>query len=81
MRPTTSASNLYRRAACPGSAKMEENLPEEETKEAREGKLLHDYDAHENYDRRMLTPAQRDLLRINERCLQTILDVIGLPLE
>jgi hypothetical protein len=60
---------------------MEGNLPDEDSKEAKEGRLLHDYDAHPEYDRRLLPPRMQDLLRINEQCLETILSVIGLPCE
>jgi hypothetical protein len=61
-RPTTTASNLFRRALCPGSARMEAGLPEEDSDLAREGQLLHDYSAHPEYERKVLKPEQRDLL-------------------
>lgn len=43
-RAITSASNLHRRERCPGSARMEAGLAEEDTAEAREGTLLHKLD-------------------------------------
>jgi len=61
----TSASNLFRRALCPGSEAMEEGLPDDNTQEAREGTLLHHYDAHPELDREVLKPEQRDLLDIS----------------
>jgi len=41
-RPVTSASNLFRRKLCPGSAKLEADAPEETSEEANEGSMLHD---------------------------------------
>src|SRR5215471_7073109 len=66
MRAATSASNLFRRALCPGSERLEEGLPDEDSPESREGTLLHEYDANPQLDRSVLTPDQRDLLRISE---------------
>ena len=40
-RPITSASNLHRRAACPGSANAEKDLAEQDSEDSREGQLLH----------------------------------------
>lgn len=74
MRPTTSASNLFRRALCPGSQRMEEGLPEEDSEDSREGQLLHDYAAHPEYKREVLKPEQRDLLELNESLIQNILE-------
>lgn len=65
-RPVTSASNLFRRALCPGSERMEYGLPEDDSEQSREGKLLHDYAAHPEYDRSVLRPDQRDLLERND---------------
>src|SRR5215510_10062110 len=64
-RANTSASNLFRRALCPGSEAMEAGLPDEDTEESREGTLLHHYDAHPELDRSVLKPEQRDLLEIS----------------
>lgn len=71
-RPVTSASNLRRRQLCPGSARMELGLPEEDSEQSREGVLLHDYDAHPEYDRSVLPPYQRDLLERNAMLKLTV---------
>lgn len=63
-RATTSASNLFRREACPGSHAAEEGLPEEESDDSREGTLLHELDAAPGADRSHLSGDQRDVLRI-----------------
>ncbi len=68
MRPTTSASNIHRRALCAGSERMEAGLPDEDSKESTEGSLLHAYDANPKLDRAVLTQYQRDLLRISGEC-------------
>lgn len=73
MRPTTSASNLFRRALCPGSARMEEGLPDEESPQSKEGELLHDYAAHPEYDRSFLKPNQRDLLDLSDALIQLVI--------
>lgn len=65
-RPVTSASNLHRRKACPGSERMERGLPDEESEQSIEGRLLHGYDANPSLDRSVLKPYQQDLLRISE---------------
>ncbi len=82
-RPVTTASNLRRRQLCPGSQRMEFGLPEDESEESKEGVLLHDYDAHPEYDRSLLSPERRDLLERNFNLKQQIaqrLDaVIGSP--
>lgn len=64
-RATTSASNIHRRAACPGSERMEEGLPEEDSEQSLEGTLLHSFDANPSLDRSKLKPGQQDLLRIS----------------
>lgn len=64
-RPTTSASNIFRRAVCPGSERMEEGLPEEDSELSREGTLLHQLDAIPVFSRAKLTHDQRDLLEIS----------------
>lgn len=45
MRYTTSASNIFRRKLCPGSERMEAKYGDSQSNEAREGTLLHNYDA------------------------------------
>lgn len=67
-RHVTSASNLARRAACPGSERLEAGLPDEETEEAKIGTLLHQYDANPKLDRSFLSQRNRELLRIAEIC-------------
>src|SRR5438552_1095838 len=76
MRPVTSASNLFRRQLCPGSARLEAGLPEEDSEQSREGQLLHEYSAHPEYDRRMLKPAQRDLLELADTLTKTVIDTV-----
>lgn len=61
-RATTSASNIFRRALCPGSERLEADLPEEDSEQSREGTLLHGYDANPALDRGSLKPDHRDLL-------------------
>lgn len=68
MRAVTSASNVFRRALCPGSERMEAQFPEEEeSAQSREGQLLHACDADPNRDRSTLKQSQRDLLEIAAR--------------
>jgi hypothetical protein len=66
IRPVTSASNVHRRALCPGSERLEAGLPEEDSPQSQEGTLLHSYDASPQLDRTVLKPQQRDLLRISK---------------
>lgn len=77
MRPTTSASNLFRRALCPGSERMEAGLPEEDSEQSCEGVLLHDYSHHTEYDRAMLKPNQRDLLELADRLTVAVIERVG----
>jgi hypothetical protein len=72
MRPTTTASNLFRRKLCPGSARLETGLPEEKTKQSEEGTLLHNYAGNKNLDRSFLSPKQKDLLELNDGLLGEI---------
>lgn len=67
-RPVTSASNLYRRALCPGSERLETGLPDEESEEAKMGTLLHQYDANPKLDRSFLSQRNRELLKAAEDC-------------
>ncbi len=76
-RPLTSASNLHRRFLCPGSARLEHGLPEDDSEQSREGQLLHDYGAHPEYDRSVLPPNQRDLLDRNDSLIQTVLERVS----
>lgn len=62
-RPTTSASNIFRRALCPGSERLEEGCPEEDSPFAQEGDLLHEFAADPARDPAILKSDQRDLLQ------------------
>jgi hypothetical protein len=63
-RPTTSASNIFRRKLCPGSEKLEAGLPEEETELSVGNTRLHQYYANPKLDRSFLNTQSQDLLRI-----------------
>lgn len=63
LRPTTSASNVHRRALCPGSEALEHGLADEDSAQSKEGTLLHYYDANSSLERAVLSPNQQDLLR------------------
>lgn len=76
-RPVTSASNLFRRALCPGSQRMEAGLPEDDSPQSREGRLLHDFAAHPQLDRSFLKPFQRDLLERNDELIKSIMERLG----
>jgi Protein of unknown function (DUF2800) len=76
-RPVTSASNLFRRALCPGSERMEYGLPDDDSEQSREGTLLHDYMAHPEYDRSVLPPHQRDLLERNDALIKIVLERVS----
>lgn len=65
-RPTTSASNIHRRKLCPGSEAMEAGLPDDDSPQSLEGRMLHEYDANPSLDRAFLKPNQQDLLRISQ---------------
>lgn len=60
-------SNMQRRLLCPASARMELGLPDQDNDDAREGRLLHDYFANSNYERSVLSPAQRELLEVADK--------------
>lgn len=83
-RANTTPSNLQRRAACPGSAKLEAGLPDDDSNDARVGRLLHRYFAHPEYDRRLLTPEEQDVLKTADGLLADVLYTIhegtGVPL-
>jgi hypothetical protein len=80
-RPLTSASNLFRRLLCPGSARMENGLPDIKSKEAEEGARLHLYRQHPEYERRLLTSKEQDLLRSADKLEDEVLDVLRLKQE
>jgi hypothetical protein len=77
-RPVTSASNIFRRALCPGSERLETGLPEEDSAEAKEGTMLHAFDAagknHPHLDWSTLKPHQRDLLEISDKLRNEVLN-------
>jgi hypothetical protein len=74
-RPVTSASNLYRRALCPGSERLEAGLPDDEdSEEAKIGTLLHQYDANPKLDRSFLSQRTRELLKISAACDERVFD-------
>lgn len=75
-REVTSASNIHRRQLCPGSERMEAGLPEENSEQAAEGKLLHEHMANPALDRSLLTREQRDILVINEKLVREIYEAI-----
>jgi hypothetical protein len=66
LRPVTSASNVFRRALCPGSERMEKDLPSDESDVSRIGTLLHQYDADPSLDRSFLKTTDQDLLRVQK---------------
>ena len=73
-RLTTSASNLFRRALCPGSAAAEESFPPEESSDAAEGTMLHELDASpEKIPNTTLTPEQLETLATAKRIDEEIL--------
>ncbi len=74
IRAVTSASNLDRRRLCPGSEALERGIPEVESEDAKEGQFLHALDAHPEYDREVLKPELRDLLRISAELDRTVFD-------
>lgn len=85
LRATTSASNIFRRALCPGSEGLEEGLRDEDSPQSREGTLLHAYDANPNVGFAVLSPNQQDLLRIaaeaDEFVFSTVATQFGLAAD
>jgi len=69
----TSASALGRRMLCPGSARMEFGLPDDDSEFARRGTLLHRYAMDKTLDRSFLKPDDRDLLDKGEGLLLEVL--------
>jgi hypothetical protein len=65
LRAVTSASNIHRRALCPGSERLEAGLSDEDSAQSLEGTLLHSYDANPKLERAVLKPQQQHLLRIS----------------
>lgn len=77
-RALTSASNLRRRELCPGSARLEKDLPDIKSKESEQGDRLHIYSAHQEYERQLLSPEEQDLLRVADQLEAKAFDAIGL---
>jgi hypothetical protein len=76
-RAVTSASNIHRRSLCPGSERMEAGLPDEDSEQSVEGRLLHRYAADPTADRKKLKPNQRDLLEINDRLIREVYEIVN----
>lgn len=60
---------------------MEYGLPETSSEFSREGVLLHNYTAHPEYDRSVLSPNLRDLLERNDALIKVIRERIGRDLR
>jgi hypothetical protein len=76
-RPTTTPSNLLRRWLCPGSARMEAGKPDDDSNDARVGRLFHRYWGNPNLNRAFLTDDERDLLELSDRLLQDVLNELA----
>lgn len=72
MRAVTSASNIFRRELCEGSERMETGLPEENSEQSEEGRILHKHAEKPEIDRSKLTQNQRDLLNYNEQAVKEV---------
>ncbi len=73
----TSASNLHRREACPGSAFAEAGLPEETSDVANEGTMLHELMADPTADRSHLTGEQVKTLQAAEEMNNQLWQLVG----
>ena len=62
-RSLTSASNLYQRELCPGSAFAEDGLPNADNDDSKEGTMLHAMDADPSIDRSELKLEQKEVLK------------------
>lgn len=76
-RPLTSASNIHRREACPGSAFAEFGLPNEESDAASEGTMLHAHMADPKLDRTNLTPEQLKTIAAAEESNNQIWELVA----
>lgn len=81
MREPTSASNIDRRARCPGSERMEAGLREQDSDISQEGDLLHAMDADKTLSRISLNPEQRDLLDLASELDQFVFDEVEKQFE
>ena len=57
---------------------MERDLPDQKTAESAQGDRLHLYQRHSEYERRVLAPAEQDLLRLTDALKRETFDTIGL---
>lgn len=80
-RAATTPSNLLQRSLCPGSARMEAGLKDRDDDDARRGRLLHSYWAHKEFERRVLSHDQQDLLALSDDLLEQVLNILGFELE
>jgi len=76
-RALTTPSNLHRRLLCPGSARLESGLGGNTSALASKGLLIHRYFTNKNYDRRLLTVDERELLETSDQLLAKVLNVLG----
>ena len=76
-RPLTSASNIHRRAECPGSAHAEFGLPNEDSEAASEGTMLHTHMAEPTLDRTHLTHEQLKTLHSATEGNATIWEMVA----
>jgi hypothetical protein len=60
---------------------MEAGLPDEDSSDARAGRLLHRYWANPNYARDFLTDAERDLLELSDRLLDDVLNRLAFEMD
>ncbi|PWT88673.1 MAG: hypothetical protein C5B54_10220 [Acidobacteria bacterium] len=72
------ASSAYQCSLCPRSDQMQRGLKEIETPESRQGTRLHSYRAHPDWERRLLSPDEQDLLRMGARLEREIFATINL---
>jgi hypothetical protein len=75
----TSPSNLRRRFLCPGSARLEAGIPDEDSEDALRGRLLHKYWTNPEYDRAFLSNYERDLLATTDLLLEEVLAMLIFP--
>jgi len=72
------ASSAYALSLCPGKARLERGQPDIQSAEAAQGTRLAGYRANKEWDRRLLPPAEQDLLRIADKLERQIFEIIGL---
>jgi hypothetical protein len=76
-RAITTPSNLRRRELCPGSARMEAGLPDDDSLDARSGRLFHSYWANPNFVREFLKQDEQDLLELTDRLMSDVLNKLA----